>query len=144
MIIYEGKVIGLILGTLFFAILIYATKYLKGRTIRTIEGLDAIEEAGIGNTVTMKIGGKTEPWVGDPLEVTGLVKTITDGKYTPKGPMSRGTERSMGNTAILNVKGIDIILTEKSQQATDLELYRSLGIETHRLQDTIGQIMRPL
>ena len=29
----------------------------------------------------------------------------------------------------MNVKGIDIILTEKSQQATDLELYRSLGIE---------------
>ena len=92
--------------------------------LRDPEAVGKAMEAGIGNTVTMKIGGKTEPWVGDPLKVTGLVKTITDGKY-----MSRGTESSMGNTAVLNVKGIDIILTEKSQQATDLELYRSLGIE---------------
>jgi len=92
--------------------------------LRDAEAVGKAMEAGIGNTVTMKIGGKTDPWVGDPLKVTGLVKTITDGKY-----MSRGTESSMGNTAVLNVKGIDIILTEKSQQATDLELYRSLGIE---------------
>ncbi|MHA2066747.1 MAG: M81 family metallopeptidase, partial [Candidatus Thorarchaeota archaeon] len=97
--------------------------------MRDPEAVGKAMEAGIGNTVTMKIGGKTEPWVGDPLEVTGLVKTITDGTYTLKGPMGRGSESSMGNTAVLNVKGIDIILTEKSEQATDLELYRSLGLE---------------
>lgn len=51
-IIYEGKVIGFFLGMVFFAILLYATKYLKGRTIRTIEGLDAIEEA-VGRAVEM-------------------------------------------------------------------------------------------
>lgn len=51
-IIYEGKVIGFLLGTIFFVIIIYATKYLKGRSIRTIEGLDAIEEA-VGRAVEM-------------------------------------------------------------------------------------------
>ena len=51
-IVYEGKMIGFILGTIFFAILLYATKYLKGKTIRTIEGLDAIEEA-VGRAVEM-------------------------------------------------------------------------------------------
>lgn len=51
-IIYEGKMIGLILGTLFFGILFYATKYIRGRTIRRIEGLDAIEEA-VGRAVEM-------------------------------------------------------------------------------------------
>lgn len=50
--IYEGKTIGFILGMIFFAILIYATKYLKGRTIRPIAGLDAIEEA-VGRAVEM-------------------------------------------------------------------------------------------
>jgi len=47
----------------------------------------------------------------------------------PKGPMSRGVSREMGRTVVLNVKGIDIILTERSQQPTDLELYRSLGLD---------------
>jgi len=51
-IIYEGKTIGFLLGIIFFAVLLYATKYLKGRTIRTIEGLDAIEEA-VGRAVEM-------------------------------------------------------------------------------------------
>lgn len=51
-IIYEGKMIGFILGTLFFVILFLATKYIRGRTIRTIEGLDAIEEA-VGRAVEM-------------------------------------------------------------------------------------------
>jgi microcystin degradation protein MlrC len=97
--------------------------------MRDPEAVATAIKAGIGNTVTMKIGGKTEPWVGGPLEVTGTVKTITDGNYIPRGPMGRGIKRSMGKTVVLDVKGIDIILTEKSQQATDLALYRSLGLE---------------
>jgi hypothetical protein len=64
----------------------------------------AIEE-GVGNTVTMVIGGNTEPWVGDPLEVTGTIKLISDGKYASKGPMGRGYERNMGRTAVLNISG---------------------------------------
>jgi len=94
--------------------------------MRDPEAVAKAIEAGVGKTITMKIGGKTEPWVGDPLEVTGYVKAITDGKYTPKGPMIYGGD--MGRTAVLNVKGIDVILTELSQQAMDLELYRSLGL----------------
>lgn len=97
--------------------------------MRDPEAVATAIKAGIGNTVTMKIGGKTEPWVGSPLEVTGTVKTITDGNYTPTGPMGQGIERSMGKTVVLSVKGIDVILTEKSQQPTDLALYRSLGLE---------------
>lgn len=51
-IIYEGKMIGFLLAMTFFAILLYSTQYLKGRTIRTIEGIDAIEEA-VGRAVEM-------------------------------------------------------------------------------------------
>jgi microcystin degradation protein MlrC len=97
--------------------------------LRDPEAVEKAIEAGVGNTVTMEIGGKTEPWVGDPLEVTGTVKLISDGKYVSKGPMGRGYERNMGRTVVLNVSGIDVILTERSQQATSLELYRSLGLE---------------
>ena len=97
--------------------------------MRDPEAVAEAIEAGIGNTVTMKIGGKTDPWVGEPLEVTGTVSCISDGKYMPKGPMSRGEEHNMGKTAVLDVKGIDVILTEKGSGLTDLEMYRSLGLE---------------
>jgi microcystin degradation protein MlrC len=97
--------------------------------MRDPEAVAKAIETGVGNSVTMKIGGKTDPWSGEPLQVTGTVRRISDGKYVPKGPMGGGVVSDMGRTAVLNVNGIDVILTEKSQQATDLELYRSLGLD---------------
>ncbi len=97
--------------------------------MRDPEAVDLAIRAGVGNTVTMKIGGKTEPWVGDPLEVTGYVKRISDGKFVPSGQVGRVAESNMGRTVVLNVKGVDIILTERTMQATSLDVYRSLGLE---------------
>ena len=104
----------------------------KNACVAVMRDPEAVEkgiQAGVGATVTMSIGGKTEPWNGDPLLVTGYVKRISDGKYLPKGPMSRGVTSEMGKTVVLNVRDIDIILTERSQQPTDLALYSSLGID---------------
>jgi len=92
-IIYEGKTIGLILGTLFFAILIYATKYLKGRTIRTIEGVDAIEEA-VGRAVEMGrpvhncpgLGGFNSQYAQQTVAAIGIIG------YVAKLCASRGAE----------------------------------------------------
>ena len=63
------------------------------------------------------------------MRVTGLVSLISDGKFIVKGPMGTGSERDMGRTVVLRVGGVDLILTEKRLQPTDLQLYRSLGIE---------------
>jgi len=95
--------------------------------MRDPEAVALAINAGVGNSVTMKIGGKTEPWVGDPLEVTGVIRRISDGKFKATGPMPY--DFKMGKTVVLNVNGIDIILTEIATQATDLEVYRSLGLE---------------
>jgi microcystin degradation protein MlrC len=43
--------------------------------------------------------------------------------------MGTGAETEMGRTAVLRIGGVDVIVTEKRLQPTDLELYRSLGIE---------------
>ena len=95
--------------------------------MRDPEAVDKAIKAGVGATITMKIGGKTEPWVGDPLELTGYVKTISDGKFFAKGPMQ--FDFNMGRTVVFNVKGIDIILCEHATQATDLGVYHSLGLD---------------
>jgi len=93
------------------------------------EAVGKAEEVGVGNEVTMDLGGKTDKLHGDPLKVKGLVKLISDGKFIAKGPMGTGSERDMGRTAVLLVGGLEIIVTEKRLQPTDLQLYRSLGIE---------------
>jgi microcystin degradation protein MlrC len=97
--------------------------------IKDPEAVEKIVEAGIGNEVALKIGGKTDNLHGSPLEVTGTVKILSNGLFMPTGPMSRGLERDMGRTAVLKVGGVDIIVTEEREQPTTLALYRSVGIE---------------
>jgi microcystin degradation protein MlrC len=86
-------------------------------------------EAGVGSNVTLKVGGKTDRLHGDPIEVTGTVKTISDGRFMPTGPMATGLETSIGRTVLLRCGGVDVILSEKPYAPTSLALYRSLGIE---------------
>lgn len=93
------------------------------------EAVSKTIEAGVGNTVTVKIGGKTDRLHGDPVEVTGTVKLIFDGRFIPTGPMGTGLETDVGRTVVLRCGGVDIILTEKRYAATSLTLYRCLGIE---------------
>ena len=105
---------------------------LEGGVFAVMADLEAVEKmlgVGVGREVTLELGGKTDDLHGSPLTVTGLVMLVSDGKYVRKGPMGTGAEADMGLTAVLRVGGIDVIVTEKRLQPTDLQLYRSLGIE---------------
>ena len=48
-------------------------------------------EAGVGNSVQLDVGGKTDAQHGAPVPLTGYVKTLSDGRFILKGPMGRGT-----------------------------------------------------
>ncbi|UCD73515.1 MAG: MlrC C-terminal domain-containing protein, partial [Candidatus Bathyarchaeota archaeon] len=93
------------------------------------EAVNKAIEAGVGKTITMKIGGKTDKLHGAPLKVTGEVRIISNGKFVSKGPMGTGMEVDLGRSIVLRSGGVDIIITEKRFQPTTLELYRSFGIE---------------
>lgn len=93
------------------------------------EAVNKAIEAGIGEVITMKIGGKTDKLHGAPLKVTGEVRIISNGKFVSKGPMGTGMEVDLGRSVVLRSGGVDIIITEKRFQPTTLELYRSFGIE---------------
>jgi microcystin degradation protein MlrC len=98
-------------------------------TIHDPEAVAKAIEAGVGNEVTLNLGGKIDKIHGEPIKVTGLVKIVSDGKYIRKGPMSPGGESNMGRTVVLQVSGIDIIITSERHYMTDLQGYRSLNIE---------------
>ncbi|MCG9132678.1 M81 family metallopeptidase [Candidatus Poribacteria bacterium] len=85
--------------------------------------------AGVGNRAQLDVGGKTDTQHGAPVALTGYVKTLSDGRFTLKGPMGRGTIGNMGKTAVIQVGGVEIILTERRIQPYDAEVLRSVGIE---------------
>lgn len=85
--------------------------------------------AGVGATITMKVGGKTDSFHGPPVEVTGRVKTITDGVFIHKGPMGTGSKGEIGRSAVLEVDGVELIVAERKMAPNDPEIFRRHGIE---------------
>src|SRR5262245_56443436 len=45
--------------------------------------------AGVGSRITLPIGGKVDDRHGAPLTVSGIVRTLSDGRFIHKGPMMR-------------------------------------------------------
>ncbi len=105
---------------------------LEGGVLALIADPEAVvkaTEAGVGNSVEVELGGHIDEMHGAPLQVTGRVRTISEGKWIVKGPMGTGSETDMGPTVVLEIGGNDVIVTTKRLQPLDLQLYRSLGIE---------------
>src|SRR5207247_6845693 len=73
---------------------------------RLFRSAAACARAGVGSTVTLKVGGKVDDRHGAPIEVTGRVRTLSDGRFVYKGPMSRGLEGRLGTTAVLDANDV--------------------------------------
>jgi microcystin degradation protein MlrC len=90
-------------------------------------------EAGIGATLTLSIGGKQKmpmcPEPSEPLQVTGRVKTLFDGKYRAKGPMAAGTQQDMGHAVVLDTGRVEIVLFSRHVEPFDVNTLLSVGID---------------
>ena len=86
-------------------------------------------EAGVGASVTLDVGGKVDQRHGAPLRVTGLVRTLSDGRFVHKGPMARGLPGRLGTTAVLDVNDVKVILISYRWQTLDPEMIRFVGLD---------------
>ena len=90
-------------------------------------------EAGIGATLTLAIGGKLKmpmcPEPSEPLQVSGRVKTIFDGKYRAKGPMAAGTQQDMGHAVVLDTGHVEIVLFSRHVEPFDVNTLLAVGID---------------
>jgi microcystin degradation protein MlrC len=94
------------------------------------DAVDRAMRAGVGRSVTMPIGGKLDPARSRPVRVTGRVRLLSTGLWTPRARgYNTGIETSMGRAAVLDVGSIRILIAERSTMTVDPELYRSHGIE---------------
>jgi len=90
-------------------------------------------EAGVGAQVTLELGGKTDmPAIGakgEPLRLTGRVRTLSDGRWIVRGPMYTGVEVDTGPSAVLEVGGMRIVVVSKHHEPWDVGIFTSLGID---------------
>ncbi len=89
----------------------------------------ACAQAGEGAEVSVTLGGRLDPSTGAPLEVTGTVQRLTDGRFVYEGPMSKGVKVKTGPTAVLRVNGLEIVITSRRYQVYDLNFFKHAGID---------------
>lgn len=100
------------------------------------EAVQLMTAAGVGNEITLPLGGKTDmPAIGrlgEPLTVTGTVRALTDGQFPVTVPMGRGTITDMGPTAVLQIGAVKVVVISRHVEPWDPGCFRSVGIEpTH-------------
>lgn len=84
--------------------------------------------AGVRNTVKLTAGGKTDRLHGDPVELEGCVKAITDGRWVHEGPENAGVPHDAGPSVLLQVGGVSLILTTRKSMPGDQQQLKSFGI----------------
>lgn len=90
-------------------------------------------QAGVGATVTLAVGGKhampLSPVQSQPLTLTGRVKTIFEGRFRAKGPMSRGVHQDMGHAVVLDTGRVELVLFSRHVEPFDINTLLSVGID---------------
>lgn len=91
--------------------------------------VDQAAKAGIGAVIDVRLGGKSELVHGAPIEAQAIVRNVTDGFYRNTGPMDRGLLIDAGQTAVLGIDGIDVIVCKRKLQPIDPEIFRRNGVD---------------
>lgn len=103
---------------------------------------DVVEQAldaGVGSSITVTLGGKTDNRHGEPIEkLSAYVKAITDGQYTNKGTSHSGygVQNNLGSAVHLKcgpTNDLNVIVSSTRESAFDAEVWRHIGIQPERL-----------
>lgn len=95
------------------------------------EAVETCIKTGVGTQITLALGCKARMF-GEPIPVTGTVKTISDGVFQHCGPLYGGHEQNIGRSVVFRTGEIDIIISERTYSPTDPEVFRRHGIEPSR------------
>jgi microcystin degradation protein MlrC len=88
--------------------------------------------AGVGGTVRLAVGGKTDRLHGDPVAIAGRVRLLCDGQWVHEGPENAGVPVDMGPTAVLRCGGVNLVLTSRKSMPGDQQQLKSVGIDPDR------------
>ncbi|WP_088032222.1 M81 family metallopeptidase [Evansella clarkii] len=86
-------------------------------------------QAGPGNSITVKLGGKTDNLHGESVEITAYVKSLTDGQFLQSSQMDRGKSVNRGLSTRLKVGNVDIIVCSVRSQTFDEQIFKLHGID---------------
>lgn len=75
------------------------------------------------------VGGKTDRLHGSPVSITGKIKWLGDAKFTNTGSYMTGFVTSMGLTAVIDVDGLNIVVTSYRTMPFDVGILTAVDID---------------
>lgn len=94
------------------------------------EAVNKCIKEGVGSNITIKTGGRSEDFHGEPVEVNGYIKLISDGEFINIGKNMTGLSTKMGKSVLLLLaEGIKVILTEFPTPPNDPNMLYSMGVD---------------
>lgn len=103
-----------------------------GAVVATLWDPEVVElawNAGVGAELTVPLGGKVDNQHGDTLEVSAKVLRLSDGEFVFGGAMAQGLSDSLGNTALLEIEGVRVVVTSLRRQCIDRNMLGTVGVE---------------
>lgn len=85
-------------------------------------------EAGVGRTLRIRIGGKTDASSGQPVDLTLTVKAVEADHWQPG---LGGGRMNLGLSAWVRAEGIDVVLTSRRSQTHSPRAFTALGCTLH-------------
>ncbi len=99
------------------------------------EGVQSSVQAGVGEAVSLQVGGKMDNRHGDPVAINGKVRLIHDGQYIETEPRHGGQRyHNQGLTTVIEVGDSLVVLTSRRQTPFSLQQLFSLGINPSDMQ----------
>jgi microcystin degradation protein MlrC len=98
------------------------------------QAVQAAEQAGIGASMELSVGGKTDTRHGTPLTARFRVVSLHDGRFHESRPRHGGiTQFDQGRTAIVQTeRGLTVMLTSRRMVPFSLEQLTSCGLVPER------------
>ena len=84
--------------------------------------------AGAGSEIQLQFGGKSCAAVGDPIDARVTIKRIAWESFQSFGE----SKVSLGETAVVEMNGIEIILHSHRTQTYEPNIFSNLGIDAHK------------
>ena len=93
------------------------------------ECVQTCTQIGVGNEVSLQVGGKADNQHGNPVPIRGRVRLIHDGHFIETEPRHGGQKyHNQGVTAVVAVGDSLVVLTSNRQTPFSLQQLLSLGI----------------
>jgi microcystin degradation protein MlrC len=103
------------------------------------EVVEACHAAGVGAELTVDLGCKLQPSLGEPIRVTGTVTTLHDGRFVYAMGNLAGSPGGMGRCAVLRVGAIRVLVTTYPSYEYADEQYRAVGLDMDRCRISVAR-----